>query len=125
MTQEELKEKRERFRLYGEICLLVDKHDDIFDCYRLERYELEDAFGKEIYVFEDGGDHGVRLSSISFEDGMLWVEYGNNAVSFMCVSSESLKEIYEALKNFFQVGLTMAQNKHWSEEDEKLYISAL
>ena len=98
MTQEELKEKRERFRLYGEICLLVDKHDDIFDCYRLER----DAFGKEIYVFEDAGDHGVRLEAIAFEDGMLWVEYGNNAALFMCVSSETLEQIYEALKQFYE-----------------------
>lgn len=103
MTQEELKEKRERFRLYGEICLLIEeKHEDIFDEYRIERYELEDAFGKDIYVFEDAGDHGVRLSAISFDDGMLWVEFGDNAVSFMCVSSESLKEIYDALKNYFK-----------------------
>jgi hypothetical protein len=102
MTQEELKEKRERFRLYGEICLLVDEYDDIFDYYRLERYELEDAFGKEIYVFEDAGDHGVRLDAISFDDGMLWVEYGENSVSFMCVSSETLEQIYEALKRYYK-----------------------
>lgn len=103
MEKEELEEKRERFRLYGEICLLMEEnHEDIFDEYRIERYELEDAFGKDIYVFEDAGDHGVRLSAISFDDGMLWVEFGDNAVSFMCVSSESLKEIYEALKNYFK-----------------------
>ena len=49
MTQEELKEKRERFRLYGEICLLMEEQDeDIFDEYRIDRYELEDAFGKDI-----------------------------------------------------------------------------
>ena len=39
MTQEELKEKRERFRLYGEICLLMEEQDeDIFDEYRSDRY---------------------------------------------------------------------------------------
>ena len=103
MKQEELKEKRERFRLYGEICLLLEEQDeDIFDEYRIDRYELEDAFGGDIYVFEDAGDHGVRLSSISFDDGMLWVEFGNNAVSFMCVSSETLEQIYEALKQFYE-----------------------
>jgi len=102
MTQEELKEKRERFRLYGEICLLMEEQDkDIFDEYRVERYELEDAFGKEIYVFEDAGDHGVRLYAIAFDDGMLWVEYGNNSVSFMCVSSDTLEQIYEALKQYY------------------------
>lgn len=105
MEKEELEEKRERFRLYGEICLLMEEQaEDIFDEYRIDRYELEDAFGKDIYVFEDAGDHGVRLSAISFDDGMLWVEFGDNAVSFMCVSSESLKEIYEALKDYFTDG---------------------
>ena len=39
MTQEELKEKRERFRLYGEIYLLMEEQDeDIFDEYRIDRY---------------------------------------------------------------------------------------
>ena len=104
MKQEELKEKRERFRLYGEICLLVDKHDDIFDYHGLARYDLEDALGEEIYVFEDTGDHGVRLDTISFEDGMLWVEYGNNSASFMCVSSETLEQIYKALKQYYEEG---------------------
>ena len=104
MKQEELKEKRERFRLYGEICLLVDKHDDIFDYYRIDRYELEDALGKDIYVFEDAGDHGVRLSAISFDYGMFWVEFGNNEVSFMCVSSETLEQIYKALKQYYEEG---------------------
>ena len=102
MEKEELEEKRERFRLYGEICLLLEEQaEDIFDEYRIDRYELEDAFGKDIYVFEDAGDHGVRLSAISFDDGMLWVEFGNNAVSFMCVSSDTLEQIYEALKDYF------------------------
>ena len=105
MTQEELEEKRERFRVYGEICLLLEEQDeDIFDDYRIDRYELEDALGKDIYVFEDAGDHGVRLSAISFDDGMLWVEFGNNAVSFMCVSSDTLEQIYEALKQFYEEG---------------------
>lgn len=103
MTQEELKEKRERFRLYGEICLLVEEQDeDIFDEYRIERYELEDAFGEDIYVFEDAGDHGVRLDAIEFDNGMLWVEFGANSVSFMCVSSETLEQIYEALKQYYE-----------------------
>ena len=104
MKQEELKEKRERFRLYGEICLLVDKYDDIFDYNGLALYDLEDALGEEIYVFEDTGDHGVRLDTISFEDGMLWVGYGNNSASFMCVSSETLEQIYEALKQYYGEG---------------------
>ena len=105
MTQEELKEKRERFRLYGEICLLMEEKDeDIFDEFRIDRDELEDAYGKDIYVFEDAGDHGVRLSAISFDDGMLWVEFGNNAVSFMCVSSDTLETIYEALKQYYEEG---------------------
>ena len=105
MTQEELKEKRERFRLYGEICLLLEEQaEDIFDEYRIDRYELEDAFGKDIYVFEDAGDHGVRLDAIVFDDGMLWVEYGDVAVSFMCVSSDTLETIYEALKQYYEEG---------------------
>ena len=105
MKQEELEEKRERFRLYGEICLLMEEKDeDIFDEFRIDRDDLEDAYGKDIYVFEDASDHGVRLSAISFDDGMLWVEFGNNAVSFMCVSSDTLEQIYEALKQFYEEG---------------------
>ena len=105
MKQEELEEKRERFRLYGEICLLMEEKDeDIFDEFRIDRDDLEDAYGKDIYVFEDASDHGVRLSFISFDDGMLWVEYGDVAVSFMCVSSDTLETIYEALKQYYEEG---------------------
>ena len=100
MTQEELKEKRERFRLYGEICLLLEEvHLDIFDLVTVSRYDIPGDF--DIVVKVDDGSNGVWCG-VQFEDGMLWVMYGTEQIAFVCVSSESLKEIYEALKNYFK-----------------------
>ena len=100
MEKEELEEKRERFRLYGEICLLMEANDeDIFDLVTVSSCDFVNE--EKIEVEVDDGDHG-ELCGVQFEDGMLWVMYGSNQISFMCVSSESLHEIYEALKEFFK-----------------------
>lgn len=100
MTQEELKEKRERFRLYGEICLLMEEQDeDIFDLVTVSRCDM--PLEHEIVVRMEDGDSG-DFRGIQFEDGMLWVMYGTEQIAFVCVSSESLKEIYQALKDYFK-----------------------
>ena len=100
MTQEELKEKRERFLLYFEICILMEEQgEDIFDLVTVSRCEM--PFEQEIVVRIDNGDIG-DFRGIQFEDGMLWVMFGTEQISYMCVLSESLKEIYEALKDYFK-----------------------
>ena len=100
MTQEELKEKLERFRLYGEICLLMEEQDeDIFDLLTVSRYGM--PLEHEIVVRIENGDSG-DFRGIQFEDGMLWVMFGSEQIAFVCVLSESLKEIYEALKNYLK-----------------------
>ena len=103
MKQEELKEKRERFRLYGEICLLMEENGRGFvDDDTLEAYELEEALGEPILVFvDDDDDHAQKLDSIEFADCMLWLSYGENYVMFMDVCSWTLHQIYEALKDYF------------------------
>ena len=118
MEKEELEEKRERFRLYGEICLLMEANDeDIFDLVTVSSCDFVNE--EKIEVEVDDGDHG-ELRGVQFEDGMLWVMYGSNQISFMCVSSESLKEIHDALKNYFKEGLTMAQEVLPVSEDERI-----
>ena len=100
LEQEELKEKRERFRLYGEICLLMEEQDeDIFDLLTVSRYGM--PLEHEIVVRIENGDSG-DFRGIQFEDGMLWVMFGSEQIAFVCVLSESLKEIYEALKNYLK-----------------------
>ena len=102
MTQEEMEEKRERFRLYGEICLLMEEQDeDIFDLLTVSRCDM--PLEHEIVVRIENGDSG-DFRGIQFEDGMLWVMFGTEQIAFVCVLSESLKEIYEALKNYFTEG---------------------
>ena len=128
MTKEELKEKRERFRLYGEICLLMEEnHEDIFDLVTVSRCDM--SLEHEIVVRMENGDSG-DFRGIQFEDGMLWVMYGTEQIAFLCVSSESLKEIYYALKNYFNEGEKQGEQKpdtncllSWSEMDEKMLQS--
>ena len=63
MTQEELKEKRERFRLYGEICLLMEENGRGFvDDFDIDAEELEKFLGEPILVFtDDDDDHAKKL----------------------------------------------------------------
>lgn len=99
VSNKELEEKRERFRLYGEICLLMEEQDeDIFDLLTVSRYGM--SLEHEIVVKMENGDSG-EFRGIQFEDGMLWVMFGTEQIAFVCVLSESLKEIFEALKNYF------------------------
>ena len=104
MTQEELKEKRERFRLYGEICLLMEESGCGFvDDFVIDADELEKTFGEPILVFtDDDDDHAQKLDCIEFDDCMLWLSYGEYYVMFMDVCSWTLHQIYEALKDYFK-----------------------
>lgn len=98
-SNKELEEKRERFRLYGEICLLMEEQDeDIFDLVTVSRCDM--PLEHEIVVRLENGDSG-EFRGIQFQDGMLWVMFGTVQIAFVCVLSESLKEIFEALKNYF------------------------
>ena len=75
MTQEELKEKRERFRLYGEICLLMEEQDeDIFDLVTVSRCDM--PLEHEIVVRMEDGDSG-DFRGIQFEDGMIYNGHGD------------------------------------------------
>ena len=102
MTQEELKEKRERFRLYGEICLLMEENGRGFvDDFDIDAEELEKFLGEPILVFtDDDDDHAKKLEDIEFTDCMLWVGCSNEQAMFMDVCSWTLHQIYEALKDY-------------------------
>ena len=111
MTQEELKEKRERFRVYGEICLLMEENGCGFvDDFDIDADELEEALGEPILVFtDDDDDHAKKLEDIEFLDCMLLVGCSNEQAMFMDVCSWTLHQIYEALKNFFK------KNRLWQQ----------
>lgn len=94
MKTENHDEMMERFRLYGEICILCDEKGIDIDNFIIDRDELEcDCEIEQAFdVVCDDGEQG-KLNCITFDSGMLYVGYDNQDVQFIDVSSETLRNV--------------------------------
>lgn len=73
------KEMLERFKLYGEIYLLlapVCEYDDM-DGFRIESYEIVDELDLEDEIFFQADGVEVRFKGVEFTEDMLYILYTN------------------------------------------------
>lgn len=99
MKTENHDEMMERFRLYGEICILCEKKGIEIDEFIIDRDEWECEIEQTFDVVCDDGEQG-KLNCITFDCGMLYVEYDNIEVQFFDVSSETLRNVLFILESF-------------------------
>lgn len=101
-------EMLERFKLYGEIYLLlapVCEWDDI-DGFRIESYDIYDALDLEDMIFFQADGEEVRFMGIEFADDMLNILYvkecdlGEYVHSVIHLETESIRKVKSILEQY-------------------------
>ena len=102
------KEMLERFKLYGEIYLLlapICEYDDM-DGFRIESYEIIDELDLEdgIFFYTDGVE--VRFMGVEFTEDMLYILYTNEdeceeyAHPVIHLETESIRKVKSILEQY-------------------------